>query len=472
MDLWELGPGDLTAAYRSGSTSPPEVVAALLDRIDVCDDGIAAFREVLADRALAEAVELTSRAASGEPVGPLYGIPVAVKELFDVAGAVGCYGSPVFADRISVADAEVVRRLRAAGAIILGVTRSHEFGWGITTQHAELGSTRNPWDPDRVPGGSSGGSAAALAIGMVPLAIGSDTGGSIRIPAALCGVAAIKPTYGRIPKRGGVALAPSLDHPGPMARRLSDVVVALEVMSGHDPLDPSTLREAPLQLGDLARRSKGLVVGVAPDLHLVPLDESYQAAFDRVVAGLEHAGARVVDVAIPHASDIRPTFATIQMAEAHHYHNVELGTYPQRAAEYGEDVRGRLQMASAVSLSEYLSAWTMRSVIRAGIVDALEGVDVMITPVSAGGPSQVTNPDHVEHMEKSLSFRDLVMDYTVPQDLAGVPAATVRVGWDSDSLPIGVQFTASPGDEAAALGAALLAESIVDGPTQWPKVVL
>lgn len=472
MDLWELGPGALTAAYKSGATSPSEVVAALLKRIDACDGSVGAFREVLADRAVADAVELTRRAASGESVGPLYGIPVAVKELFDVAGSVGCYGSRVFADRISVADAEVVRRLRAAGAVVVGVTRSHEFGWGITTQHAALGSTRNPWDPDRVPGGSSGGSAAALATGMIPLAVGSDTGGSIRIPAAMCGVAGIKPTYGRIPKRGGVSLAPSLDHPGPMARRISDVVVALEVMSGHDPLDPSTLREGPLRLGEVALRSKGLVVGVAPDLHLVPLDDTYQAAFDRVVAGLEHAGARVIEVAIPHVSDIRPTFGTIQMAEAHHYHNVELGTFPQRAAVYGDDVRTRLQMASTVSLSEYLSATTLRSVIRAEIVAALARVDVLVTPVSAGGPSLATNPDHVEHMGESLQFRDLVMDYTVPQDLAGVPAATVSAGWDSDGLPIGIQFTTSPGDEAVALGAAVLAERIVGEPTRWPEMVL
>jgi aspartyl-tRNA(Asn)/glutamyl-tRNA(Gln) amidotransferase subunit A len=462
MNLWELGPTDLTGAYRDGLTNPVEVVEASLHRIDSLDGEIGAFRQVAADRARAEAADLTRRLGSGEWVGPLHGVPVAVKELFDVAGAIGCYGSQVFADRVSADDAEVVRRLRAAGAIVIGVTRSHEFGWGITTQHASLGSTRNPRALDRVPGGSSGGSAAALATGMVPLAVGSDTGGSIRIPAAFCGVAGIKPTYGRVPKRGGVALAPSLDHPGPLARRATDLLVALEVMSGYDPLDASTLREKALTIDSIEGSAAGLVIGVAPDLHLTSLDESYEAAFDQVLRRLDDQGARLVEVAIPHAGDIRPTFGTIQMAEAYHYHNAELGTFPEKAADYGEDVRRRQEMSVSIDLSDFLTAARLRSVIRAEIVEVLSGVDAIVTPVSAGGPSKTTSPDRVEHLGRTIPFRDLVMNYTVPQDLVGVPAATVPVGRDPAGLPIGIQFTSAPGREAVALRAAALVESRLD----------
>ena len=192
MDIWQQSATQLIDAYRSGDASPLEAVESILDRIERLDPAIGAFREVFHERAIGKARQRSEELARGEWAGPLHGVPVAIKELFDVEGAVGCYGSTILADRIARSDAAAVARWREAGAIVVGTTRSHEFGWGITTQHAELGSTLNPWDTDRVPGGSSGGSAAALAAGMVPLALGSDTGGSIRIPACFCGIAGIK----------------------------------------------------------------------------------------------------------------------------------------------------------------------------------------------------------------------------------------------------------------------------------------
>ncbi|MDE0668511.1 MAG: amidase, partial [bacterium] len=209
MDVSGLSIARLGELYAAGEAEPSEVLAATLERIERLDGALGAFSEVTAERAVAEATERTEELRRGESRGPLHGVPVAIKELFDVAGAVGDYGSDVLAGRVPDADAESVRRLREAGAVIVGVTRSHEFGWGITSQHATRPSPRNPWNLERVPGGSSGGSAAAVAAGMVPAAVASDTGGSVRIPATYCGTAGIKPTLGRISRAGGAALAPT-----------------------------------------------------------------------------------------------------------------------------------------------------------------------------------------------------------------------------------------------------------------------
>ena len=247
----------------------------------------------LHERALDEARQRSDELSRGEWAGPLHGIPVAIKELFDVEGAIGCYGSTILARRIASSDAAAVARWRAAGAIVVGTTRSHEFGWGITTQHATLGSTLNPWNTDRVPGGSSGGSAAAVAAGMVPLALGSDTGGSIRIPACFCGIAGIKPTYGLVSKRGAVSLAPSLDHPGPLARTVTDLAIGLAAMAGYDASDPSTLPDPTAFGPGESRRCPVSGSGVAADLHPRALRDDHQDRFVAATEAMSEAGAHV-----------------------------------------------------------------------------------------------------------------------------------------------------------------------------------
>ena len=469
MELWELTAEALRVGYQRREVSPVEVVDELLVRIERLDPELGAFRQVLSDSARREAFRLTGELAGGNSRGPLHGIPVAVKELIDVEGAVGCYGSEVFATRISERDAEAVRRLRAAGVIIIGVTRSHEFGWGITTQHSHLGSTRNPWSTDRVPGGSSGGSAAALAGGMVPLALGTDTGGSVRIPAAFCGVAGFKPTFGTISKRGVVPLAPSLDHVGPMARTIGDLAMVLDALAGFDPEDPTTERRSlpdlSLVTGD---RLDGIRVGTAPSLHLTPLAPDYAQIFNRALAGAAEAGAEIVEVDFPHPESIRPAFATLQMAEAFHSHSVSLGTFPSRAADYGADVRGRLEVASTVEISDYLEARTEAQRIRHRFDKVFESVDVILTPVSAGPPSTAAEPDQVMHLGRSMPFRDLVMDYTVPQDIAGLPACAFPAGFDILNLPVGVQTTAPAGREDLALQVAFVLQQHLEIGELWP----
>ncbi len=327
MDLWQYSATQLLHAYRRGEASPLEVVESSLRRIELLDHSIGAFREVLHERAVDEARRRSDELARGEWAGPLHGVPVAIKELFDVGGAVGCYGSTILLDRIAPSDAAAVARWREAGAIVVGTTRSHEFGWGITTQHATLGSTLNPWNTDRVPGGSSGGSAAALAAGMVPLALGSDTGGSIRIPACFCGIAGIKPTYGRVSKRGAVSLAPSLDHPGPLARTVPDLAIGLAAMAGYDPSDPSTLPDPPPS--DSVKHSlAGVRVGLVADLHPRPLRSDHQARFDAATDAMSEAGALLVDLSFPGAEEIRPTFATSRWPRRTKFTRRSWGSFP------------------------------------------------------------------------------------------------------------------------------------------------
>ena len=463
MELWQLSVTELTDAYKHGKVSPLEVIEMSLRRIERLDPAIGAFREVFHERAVNEARERSDELARGEWAGPLHGVAVAIKELFDVEGAVGCYGSTILLDRIAPSDAAAVARWREAGAIVIGVTRSHEFGWGITTQHAELGSTLNPWNTDRVPGGSSGGSATALAVGMVPLALGSDTGGSIRIPACFCGIAGIKPTYGRVAKRGAVSLAPSLDHPGPLARTVPDLAIGLAAMAGFDASDPSTLPVQPPSQS-VTPSVAGVRVGLVADLHPRALREDHQARFDAATEAMSDAGARLIDLSFPGVEEIRPTFATIQMAEAHHVHSSVMGIFPRRASEYGADVRGRLEMSADITLADYLSALEAKRALRHRFARLFDEVDVMMTPITAGGPSTTSEPDVSFDGTGEAPFRDVVMDYTVAQDLFGLPVCAVPNGLDRDGLPLGLQLTGPTLSENAVMDAAAGIATVLPSP--------
>jgi aspartyl-tRNA(Asn)/glutamyl-tRNA(Gln) amidotransferase subunit A len=288
---------------------------------------------------------------------------------------------------------------------------------------------------------------------MVPLALGSDTGGSIRIPACFCGIAGIKPTYGLVSKRGAVSLAPSLDHPGPLARTVPDLAIGLAAMAGYDASDPSTLAVAPPS-GFVTASLAGTRVGVVADLHLRTLRDDHQARFDAALEAMSGAGAQLVPLGFAGAEEIRPTFAAIQMAEAHHTHSSVLGFFPERASEYGADVRGRLELSAGVTLAEYLSALESKRILRRRFARLFDEVDVVVTPITAGGPSTTSEPDISFDGTGEGPFRDVVMDYTVPQDLFGLPVCAVPNGLDDDGLPLGIQLTGRALSENAVLNAA------------------
>jgi len=462
----------LGALYAAGETGPSEVLSATLERIDRLDGVLGAFAEVTAERASAEAAERTTELRRGVSRGPLHGVPVAVKELFDVAGAVGDYGSEVLAGRVPGGDPRLVARLRAAGAVIVGVTRSHELGWGITSQHATRSSPRNPWNLSRVPGGSSGGSAAAVAAGMIPAAVASDTGGSVRIPATFCGVAGIKPTLGRISRAGGAALAPTLDTPGVVAGHVEDLWPLLAAMSGPHEGDPATLAEPLPAAPDPASFGHGLAgvrVGIAPALRgAVPWGEGTTAGFDRTCEALRAAGATLVEIDLPAAEDMLAAFIPLQMAEAYDVHNRQFGLFPERADDYGADVGGRLRMASEVTMGEYLESRRRRLEFIWAFDRAFESLDALLTPISAVGPSTIDEPDTVLVDGERRALREVVMGFTVPQNLTGLPTVALPVGFDGDGLPVGMQFTSGRLREDTAVRVAGAVEHVLG--TDAPRV--
>ncbi len=451
-ELEYAGVEALLQAFAERRLSPVEVVEALAARIAAVDQLVGGFTALCLERALEEAHSSEAAWSSGD-ARALEGVPFAVKDMFDTQGVRTAYGSPMFAANVPSQDAEAVRRARAAGAILIGKTQTHEFAWGITSVNAALGSAHNPWALDRVSGGSSGGSAVVLAAGEVPFTLGSDTGGSIRVPASFCGVVGLKPTFGRISAAGGWPLARSLDHPGPMARVPADAALLLEAMAGVDTADPVT-SDVPLGdvHGELRRGLDGIVVGICDDLQLVPLAPDVRDVFEATVRTLEAGGARLVEVKLPEADLIYPTFRTIQSAEALDTHR-RAGLYPSRRAEYGDDVRGRLDAAVDVTLDQYLEASAERSRVRAAFARLVSACDVLLTPVSAGSPLPI-GEETVEHEGEELTFRELVMSYTTPQDLTGLPACALRAGFDALGIPVGVQFTAGPWLEHRVLRAA------------------
>jgi aspartyl-tRNA(Asn)/glutamyl-tRNA(Gln) amidotransferase subunit A len=453
---------ELVCAYRERALSPVEVVEACLARIEELDAQLGAFTTPCPERARDEAAACERAYRRGGEPRALTGVPFAVKDLFDSAGVRTTYGSPMFSDHVPEADATAVARARAAGAVMLGKTRTHEFAWGISSVNELMGSSHNPWHPERISGGSSGGSAVALAARFVPLALGSDTGGSTRVPSAFCGTVGFKPTFGRINTGGVWPLAPSLDHVGAMARDPADAALLFEAI--EDPLhrgadagashrSPASLRTADVStsLGSVDGFA-GLTAGVCPDLQLVPLAPAIQQSFETAVRTVSDIAGESVEVAFPDAASIHPTFVTIQSAEALQSHT-RAGLFPRRRREYGRDVRGRLEAAEQVTLPDYLDAIAARERLRATAEALFERVDVLLTPVSACSPIPIGD-ERTMHFGTEHELRELVMPYTVPQDLLGLPACTVRAGFDELGIPIGVQFTARRGNDRAALTAA------------------
>jgi aspartyl-tRNA(Asn)/glutamyl-tRNA(Gln) amidotransferase subunit A len=384
-------------------------------------------------------------------------VPFAVKDLVDTEGVVTTYGSAMFEGHVPREDATAVRLLRRAGAILVGKTQLHEFAWGITSVNERMGSSRNPWAPDRIPGGSSGGSAVALAARDVPLALGTDTGGSIRIPASFCGVAGFKPSYGRVGLAGVWPLAPSLDHAGPMARTPGDARLALRALCGDDPG------------GDTEVVPEGVRVGACADLHLVPLGEDVGAALGDALRTLQACGAELVETSFPEAGLIVPTFATVQRAEALHVHR-RAGLYPERRGEYGEDVRDRLEQAQAETLASYLDAAASRRLLCDACTRLFREIDFLVTPVTACPPPRIGD-DVVHHLGEPRSLRDVVMPFTALQDLAGLPACALRAGFDADGIPVGVQITGPPGADGLVLAAAAaLFDATPELQASWPCV--
>jgi len=461
-ELCSLTLEELSSLLREKQVSPVEVTQAHLKRIDTLDKAINAYITVMWDQALVDAQRCEKEILRGDYRGPLHGVPVALKDLYDTAGVPTTAGSKIYAHRVPSEDATVVARLRAAGAVVIGKTNLHEFAYGVTTDSSYFGPTRNPWDLQRVPGGSSGGSAAAVAAGLCMAATGSDTGGSIRIPAALCGIVGLKPTYGRVSCHGLLPLSWALDHPGPMARTVYGAAIILAAMAGLDPSDPATLAvPVPDYTAELGGGMSRLRIGVDTDWALSGIHKEVRTAFKEALEVLRGLGAEVVELAVPRVKEGMDAALTILMAEATAIHEGFLLT---RADDYQSDVRERLEQGFAVRGADYGRARRMGELVRRDLAILFEKVDLLTTPACAI-PAPRIGAREVTIEGESVPVMVPLTRYTRIFNLAGLPAISVPCGFSSDGLPLGLQLVGRAWDEVTVLRAAHAYEAA----TEWTR---
>ena len=452
-DLHWASVADLSRLIATKEVSPVEVVRAHLDRIAALDTSLRCFITLTADAALEAARTAESELMAGRSRGPLHGVPFALKDLFDTAGVRTTGGSKILADRVPAEDATVVRRLTAAGAISLGKLSMHEFAYGPEGLNAHYGTSRNPWDAadERIPGGSSSGSGVAVAAGLAPFALGSDTGGSIRIPASLCGITGLKPTYGRVSRAGVLPLAWSMDHAGPMTRSALDAALVLRTLAGYDPADSTTsVLPVPDYSAALTGDVKGLRVGVLRSGFLDASAPEVRQAVESAVKTLEGLGARVDEVTLEHVGSVAAGAMAIVAAEALAYHAEWVRSRP---AEYQPDVIERLRAGAFVSGVHYVRAQQARALVRAEVDAALARRDVLLSPATPIPATRIGETAFTA-AEGPIDVRSSLLRFTRPFNFTGHPACALPCGFTPGGLPIGLQIVGRPFDEATVLRAA------------------
>jgi aspartyl-tRNA(Asn)/glutamyl-tRNA(Gln) amidotransferase subunit A len=490
MDLTRMTAAELSAALTAGEVSATEVARAHLDRIAAVDDRVHAFLHVAADGALAQAGEIDAHRRAGEPLGPLAGVPVAVKDLFTTIGMPTTCGSRILEGWHPPYDATITRRLKQAGAIILGKTNMDEFAMGSSTENSAFGPSRNPWDLDKVPGGSSGGSSAAVAAYEAPLAIGTDTGGSIRQPAAVCGIVGTKPTYGGSSRYGVVAFASSLDTPGPLARTVLDAALLHEAISGHDPCD-STSIDAPVPPVVAAAREAdvaGMRIGVVTELGGEGYQPGVLSRFTEAVELLESLGAKVTEVSCPHFRYALPAYYLIAPSECSSNlarfdamrYGLRAGDDGGRDAEevmaltreegFGAEVKRRIILGTYALSSGYYDAYygkaqQVRALIIQDFFAAFGQVDVLVSPST---PTTAFLIGERADDPIAMYLADLA---TIPSNLAGNAAISVPCGLaPEDGLPVGLQVMAPPLADDRVYRVAAAAEAAFTG--RWGQPLL
>ncbi len=455
-------PADLTildaaAALRSGELTATALYEAVLRRASITESHLHAYLTIDQEGARTAAAQADDELAGGTDHGPLHGIPIALKDNLCTRGVETTASSQILAGYVPPYDATVVTRLRAAGAVVFGKTNLDEFAMGSSTENSGFGPTRNPWDTERVPGGSSGGAAAAVAVGSALGALGSDTGGSVRQPGALSGVVGVKPTYGLVSRYGLIAFASSLDQIGPLTRTVGDAAVLLEAISGFDPHDATSIRgEVPAIGGALDRGVEGLTIGVVPELSGEGIDTQVVDAFRATVDRLAEAGAEVVEVSLPTAEHAISTYYLIAPAEASanlaRFDGVRYGLRIDgettedmmaltRGQGFGPEVIRRILLGTYSLSAGYYDAFygqaqRVRTLMRRDFAAAYEQVDVLVSPTS---PTTAFRLGEKTTDPLTMYYSDVC---TIPSNLAGDPAMSVPVGLDAAGLPIGFQVMA------------------------------
>ena len=476
---------ELGARYLRREATPTQATTEYLDRIAALDPDVRAYLVVTRDLALRQAAEADARFRAGTPRGPLDGVPIALKDVLCTRGVPTTCGSRILQGFVPPYDGTVTRRLFEAGAILLGKLNMDEFAMGSSTEHSAFFATRNPWDLARVPGGSSGGAAAAVAADLAGLTLGTDTGGSVRQPAAFCGVVGMKPTYGRVSRYGLIAFASSLDQLGPFARDAEDAALMLQAIAGADPMD-STCVDVPVPDYRAALRQgvEGLRLGVPAEYFIEGTDPEVERAVREAIAALEKLGARTEPVSLPHTEYGLAAYYVIAPAEASsnlaRYDGVKYGLrapgardvidmYSKtRAAGFGAEVKRRLMLGTYVLSAGYYDAYygqaqKVRTLVRRDFDRAFERVDLIVAPTTPGVAFKMGEKEDPIQMYLNDVF-------TIPTSLAGLPGVSIPGGFTQAGLPIGLQLIGRAFDEATLLRVAHAYQTVTDWHTRRPPL--
>ena len=450
---------------RRREVSPVDLVEGALARIDRASSKLNAFLTVLADQARKQAKKAEAEMRRHAPRGPLHGIPISLKDNFATRGIRTTAGSRILADWVPDADSAAAASLARAGAILLGKTNMHEFAYGITGENPHYGASRNPWAPDLISGGSSGGSAVAVATGMGFGSVGTDTGGSIRVPAALCGIVGLKPTFGLISAAGVVPLGVSFDHVGPLARTVADACILLEALAGEYPRGAKRPDHRKLK----AARPRRFRVGVPKHFYFERLDADVRRLVEAAAQKFESLGARLIEVPLPRLGDAVERATSLIVAEASAYHESQ-GYFPARAAEYGDDVRGHLEYGHKVLAVDYLRGLDARREVIGDFDAAFEKVDVILAPASPIPAQPVGEKQIRVEGQRETTTRAELLRLTRPANISGAPAISIPCGFTRAGLPVGMQLMGPKWSEARLLGIALAYEEATDWHSQHPHL--
>jgi aspartyl-tRNA(Asn)/glutamyl-tRNA(Gln) amidotransferase subunit A len=467
LEICYMSAGALSKLVESKEVSPVEIIEAHLSRIDATEPVLNSFITLLADASQIAARQAEKDIQAGRYKGPLHGIPVGLKDLYNTAGVRTTSGSKIFDTFIPTEDCTVAEKFQQAGAILLGKLNMHPFAYGPTGENLDYGHMHNPWNPEKITGGSSGGSGSAAAAGQCTITTGSDTGGSIRIPAALCGIVGLKPTYGLVSRWGLTALSWSLDHPGPMVRTVEDAAITMNVIAGHDPKDVASAKVAiPDYTSALTGDVRGLRIGMPKEYFEAPLDPQVRKAVQDAVSLLESMGAEVKEVSFPMFNESQAISSTVLMSEATAFHRDLL---EKDGHQLYEPVRQRLEAGLFISAADYLRAQQARTLLDQEGRRLLDDVDLLAGPTEPVTAPEILAP-RVFAGEQEIGVVGALTQYTRPYNINGFPAISVPCGFSSTGMPIGLQLAGKPFDELTVLRAAHAYEQATDWHTRRPPV--
>ena len=468
IDLTTMTARKIADAVRRREIAAVEVARSALERIGRLNEALRSFITITRDEAMAAAEQVDRQVDAGRADAlPLAGVPMAIKDSFWTKGVRATGGTKILVDSVPTEEATAVARLRAAGCVLVGKSAMHEMAYGFTSRNPHHGDCRNPWDPTRIPGGSSGGNAVALATAMAFAAVGGDTGGSNRQPAALCGVVGVKVTYGRVSRHGGIPLSWSMDTVGTMARTVGDAAALLQVMAGHVPRDPSTRRDTvPDYLAASNGGLKGIRIGIPHDHFMALMEPEVGAAIQDALGVLKRQGAMFVDVRFPPIDPVVGAHRAIIFSEAAVAHEELIRT---RAVDLSDEVRPLPQAGLFLTATQYLGAQQPRKKTIAAYREIWRSFDVLITPTSPIAAPPI-GASTARFGDKDIPLVRAFLDLTLPFNLTGQPAISVPCGFTKAGLPIGLQLLGRPFDEATLFRAAAAYESATDWHSRIPPI--